>query len=68
MNINDMASELILLAGSQTKAAELSNVSQANLSKLASGQIGQGVKVETQDKIKRALQRLRRAAKRVSVE
>lgn len=68
MNINEMAAELIRLAGSQTEAARLSNVSQANMSKLASGQIGQGVKVETQDKIKRALQRLRRAAKRVAVE
>lgn len=68
MDINEMASELIRLAGSQTEAARLSNVSQANLSKLASGKIGQGVKVDTQDKIKRALQRLRRAAKRVDVE
>lgn len=64
MKINEMAAELIRLAGSQTRAAELSNVSQSNLSKLASGQIGHGVKAETQDKIKRALQRLRRAAKR----
>ena len=60
MNINEMAAELIRLAGSQTEAAKLSNVSQANLSKLASGQIGQGVRADTAAKIKAALTKLRR--------
>ena len=60
MDINEMAAELIQLAGSQTEAAKLSNVSQANLSKLASGQIGQGVRADTAAKIKAALTKLRR--------
>lgn len=64
MNINEMAAELISLAGSQTEAAKLSNVSQANLSKLASGQIGQGVRADTAAKIKAALTKLKRRKKR----
>lgn len=60
MNINDMAAELIRLAGSQAEAARLSNVSQANLSKLASRQTGQGVRADTAAKIKTALAKLRR--------
>ena len=64
MNINEQAAELVSLAGSQTAAATLSGVSQANLSKLARGEIGSGVKAETADKIKKALAKLRRSAKR----
>ena len=64
MNINEMAAELVALAGSQTAAATLSGVSQANLSKLARGVIGSGVKAETAEKIKKTLTRLRRSAKR----
>ena len=64
VNINDMAAELIKLAGSQTEAARLSNVSQANLSKLAARQIGQGVRADTAAKIKTALTKLKRRKKK----
>ena len=64
MNINEQTVELVALAGSQTAAATLSGVSQANLSKLARGEIGAGVKAETADKIKKTLAKLRRSAKR----
>ena len=64
MNINDMAAELIRLAGTQADAEEVSGVSQANLSKLAAGKIGIGVRADTAEKIKRALSKLRRAKKR----
>lgn len=63
-SINEMASKLIELAGTQAKAAEVSGVSQANLSKLAANEIGAGVRADTVDKIKRALSKLRRAKKR----
>ena len=64
MNINEMAAELIKLAGTQAKAAEVSGVSQANLSKLSANEIGVGVRADTVDKIKRALTKLRRSKKR----
>jgi len=64
VNINSMAAELVMLAGSQTAAADLSGISQANLSKLSCGAIGSGVKAETAEKIKRTLAKLRRSAKR----
>jgi len=64
VNINSMAAELIKLAGSQTAAADLSGISQSNLSKLASGASGPGVKADTSDKIKKALTKLRRSARR----
>jgi DNA-binding Xre family transcriptional regulator len=66
MNINEMAAELIKLAGTQAKAAEVSGVSQANLSKLAANEIGVGVRADTVEKIKRALAKLRRSKKRAS--
>jgi DNA-binding Xre family transcriptional regulator len=65
-SINAMASELIELAGTQAKAAEVSGVSQANLSKLAANEIGIGVRADTVDKIKRALAKLRRSKKRAA--
>ena len=64
VDINEMATELIRLAGSQTEAARLSNVSQANLSKLAARQIGQGVRADTAAKIKTALAKLKRRKKK----
>jgi DNA-binding Xre family transcriptional regulator len=66
MNINEMAAELIKLAGTQAKAAEVSGVSQANLSKLSANEIGVGVRADTVEKIKRALAKLRRSKKRAS--
>ena len=64
MSINEQAAEMIRLAGSQTEAARLSQVSQATLSKLATGQAGSGVKVDTAEKIKKTLAKLRRSVKR----
>ena len=61
MSINDLTAELVSLAGSQHKAADISGVSQANISKLASGGIGQGVRADTERKIKKAVAKLRRA-------
>ena len=65
-SINEMAAELIGLAGTQAKASELSGVSQANLSKLAANEIGAGVRADTVDKIKRALSKLRRSKRKVA--
>ena len=64
MSINDLTAELVSLAGSQHKAADISGVSQANISKLASGEIGQGVRADTERKIKKALAKMRRAKKK----
>ena len=64
MSINDLTAELVSLAGSQHKAADISGVSQANISKLASGGIGQGVRADTERKIKKALAKMRRAKKK----
>ena len=60
MNINEMTREVVSLAGSQVKAAEISGVSQPNISKLCSGAIGPGVKADTADRLKAALKKLRR--------
>lgn len=60
MNINELAADLVAMAGSQTEAARLSGVSQANISRLASGQIGSGIRADTAEKIKTAARKLRR--------
>lgn len=61
MNVNEMAAELVQLAGSQTAAADASGVSQATISKLLTGAANQdGVKLATISGIKKALTRLRR--------
>ena len=36
VNINELAADLVAMAGSQVEAARLSGVSQANISRLAS--------------------------------
>lgn len=64
MSINDLTAELVGMAGSQRKASDISGVSQANISKLASGGIGQGVRADTERKIKKALAKMRRAKKK----
>lgn len=67
MSINNMASELVSLAGSQRKAAELSGVSQAHICKLAGGEIGDRASLDTERKIKTALAKLRRKKKAEAV-
>ncbi len=63
MSINETAAELVALAGTQSEAARLSGVSQPNISKLVSGEIGTGVRADTERKIKAALRKLRRRAR-----
>ena len=58
MNINELAADLVEMAGSQTEAARLSGVSQANISRLASGQIGSGIRADTAEKIKTAARKV----------
>lgn len=65
MNINELAADLVAMAGSQTEAARLSGVSQANISRLASGQIGSGIRADTAEKIKSAARKLRRKKRTV---
>jgi predicted transcriptional regulator len=65
MNINELAADLVAMAGSQTEAARLSGVSQANISRLASGQIGSGIRADTAEKIKSAARKLRRKKRAV---
>ena len=60
VNINELAADLVAMAGSQVEAARLSGVSQANISRLASGQIGAGIRADTAEKIKAAARKLRR--------
>lgn len=64
MNIKEIAREVVELAGSQVKAAELSGVSQPNISKLCSGSIGPGIRADTADRLKAALKKLRRRQSR----
>jgi len=66
MNINEMTREVVALAGSQVKAAELSGVSQPNISKLCSGAIGSGIKADTAERLKAALKKLRRRHSRAA--
>jgi predicted XRE-type DNA-binding protein len=63
MSINEMAAELVKLAGTQVEAARISGVSQSNISRLVAGEIGAGTKADTERKIKAALRKLRRRAR-----
>lgn len=63
MSINEIVIELVELTGSQAAAARMSGVSQANISKLCAGTIGQGVRADTAEKIKKALTKARRNKK-----
>ena len=65
MSINEMAVELVELAGSQSEAARLSGVSQPSISRLCAGVTGNGVAVDTAGKIKKALTRLRRSNRKI---
>lgn len=66
MDINEVTREVVALAGSQIKAAEISGVSQPNISKLCSGAIGSGIKADTADRLKTALKKLRRRQSRAA--
>lgn len=63
MSINEMAAELVRLAGTQVEAARVSGVSQSNISRLVAGEIGAGTKADTERKIKAAMRKLRRRAR-----
>lgn len=63
MRINEMAAELVKLAGTQVEAARISGVSQSNISRLVAGEIGSGTKADTERKIKAAMRKLRRRAR-----
>ena len=65
MSINEMAAELVRLAGTQVEAARISGVSQSNISRLVAGEIGAGTKADTERKIKAAVKRMRRKARHV---
>jgi len=65
MSINEMAAELVKLAGTQVEAARISGVSQSNISRLVAGEIGAGTKADTERKIKAAVKRMRRKVRHV---
>ena len=65
MSINEMAAELVKLAGTQVEAARISGVSQPSISRLVAGEYGAGAKADTERKIKAAVKRMRRKARHV---
>ena len=63
ISINEMAAELVKLAGTQVEAARISGVSQPSISRLVAGEYGAGAKADTERKIKAAMRKLRRRAR-----